>query len=201
VSGLGVASAVAELPRRLPGCGYPRSGHSLPARKRGSGRSGRIPDRVEAPHCSVPLQLKAFVHISNPGAPRRRAGINVGHLQVCASPLSSPWGSPLAEGTSPIGPLTMASRSCALKTSVRAGYCGVPYSRSFPLSRWLGGRREAIEALAQAHAHLGEVDGPGRPLEIGRPVAHAYVLRVVAEFQAFARDLHDCRHTTWRPSR
>jgi hypothetical protein len=45
--------------------------------------------------------------------------------------------------------------------------------------------------LAQAHAQLGEVDGPGRPLEIGRPVAHAYVLRVVAEFQAFARDLHD----------
>jgi hypothetical protein len=28
-------------------------------------------------------------------------------------------------------------------------------------------------------------------LEIGRPVAHAYVLRVVAEFQAFIRDLHD----------
>ena len=45
--------------------------------------------------------------------------------------------------------------------------------------------------MAQAHAQLGEVDGPGRPLEIGRPVAHAYVLRVVAEFQAFARDLHD----------
>jgi len=67
----------------------------------------------------------------------------------------------------------------------------MPYSRSFPLSRWLGPRREAIEALAQAHAQLGEVDGPGRPLEIGRPVAHAYVLRVVAEFQAFARDLHD----------
>lgn len=37
---------------------------------------------------------------------------------------------------------------------------------------------------------MGEVGGPGRPLEIGRPVAHAYVLRVVAEFQAFARDLH-----------
>jgi hypothetical protein len=73
----------------------------------------------------------------------------------------------------------------------RRRYCDVPYSRSFPLGRWLGSRREAIEALAQAHAHLGEVDGPGRPLEIGRPVAHAYVLRVVAEFQAFARDLHD----------
>jgi hypothetical protein len=70
-------------------------------------------------------------------------------------------------------------------------YWDVPYSRSFPLGRWLGPRREAIAALGQAHAQLGEVDGPGRPLEIGRPVAHAYVLRVVAEFQAFARDLHD----------
>ena len=38
---------------------------------------------------------------------------------------------------------------------------------------------------------MGELDGPGRPLEIGRPLGHAYVLRVVAEFQAFVRDLHD----------
>jgi hypothetical protein len=67
----------------------------------------------------------------------------------------------------------------------------VPYSRSFPLVRWLGPRRESITALAEAHAQFGNVGGPGRPLEIGRPVAHAYVLRVVAEFQAFVRDLHD----------
>lgn len=67
----------------------------------------------------------------------------------------------------------------------------MPYSRSFPLHRWLGLRRESISALAQAHAQFGNVGGPGRPLEIGRPVAHAYVLRVVAEFQAFVRDLHD----------
>lgn len=65
------------------------------------------------------------------------------------------------------------------------------YSASFALSRWRGERRDAIETLATAHAEMGEVDGPGRPLEIGRPVAHAYVLRVVAEFQAFTRDLHD----------
>jgi hypothetical protein len=38
---------------------------------------------------------------------------------------------------------------------------------------------------------MGEVDGPGRPLELGRPVGHAYILRVVAEFQAFVRDLHN----------
>jgi hypothetical protein len=67
----------------------------------------------------------------------------------------------------------------------------VPYSRSFPLARWLGLRRESISALAQAHAQFVKAGGPGRPLEIGRPVAHAYVLRVVAEFQAFVRDLHD----------
>jgi hypothetical protein len=67
----------------------------------------------------------------------------------------------------------------------------VTYSNSVPLERWLGPRREAIDALAQAHAQFGSVGGPGRPLEIGRPVAHAYVLRVVAEFQAFVRDLHD----------
>lgn len=65
------------------------------------------------------------------------------------------------------------------------------YSRSFPLERWLGPRRASIEALAQAHAQFGSVGGRGRPLEIGRPVAHAYILRVVAEFQAFVRDLHD----------
>lgn len=56
---------------------------------------------------------------------------------------------------------------------------------------WLGPRRDAIITLAEAHAAMGEVDGPGRPREVGRPIAHAYILRVVAEFQAFARDLHD----------
>jgi len=67
----------------------------------------------------------------------------------------------------------------------------VVYSRSIPLRAWLDPRREAINTLAAAHAAMGEVDGPGRPRELGRPVAHAYVLRVVAEFQAFVRDLHD----------
>lgn len=67
----------------------------------------------------------------------------------------------------------------------------MPYCDSFPLTRWLGPRRRSIEALALAHAQFGSIGGPGRPLEIGRPVAHAYVLRVVAEFQAFIRDLHD----------
>jgi hypothetical protein len=79
----------------------------------------------------------------------------------------------------------------ASKRVTKGQRVAVPYSRSFPLDRWLGSRREAISALAQAHAQFGEIGGPGRPLEIGRPVAHAYVLRVVAEFQAFVRDLHD----------
>ena len=66
------------------------------------------------------------------------------------------------------------------------------YRRSLPLERWCGERRAAIDVLAQAHAELGEVSRRrGRPLEIGRPAAHAYLLRVVAEFQGFVRDLHD----------
>ena len=67
----------------------------------------------------------------------------------------------------------------------------MPYTCSFPVARWLNGRREAIAILAQAHSQFREAEGPGRPLEIGRPVGHACVLRVVAEFQAYARDLHD----------
>lgn len=67
----------------------------------------------------------------------------------------------------------------------------MPYTRSFPLLQWLGPRHDAIATVATAHAQLGELDGPGRPREIGRPLAHSYVLRVVAEFQGFARDLHD----------
>jgi hypothetical protein len=52
-------------------------------------------------------------------------------------------------------------------------------------------RRRNIDTLAAAHAAVGEVDGPGRPLQIGRPLGHAYILQIVAEFQGFARDLHD----------
>lgn len=65
------------------------------------------------------------------------------------------------------------------------------YRASYPRQCWLTVRRTSIQRLAQAHAQIGELEGPGRPLEVGRPVAHAYVVRVVAEFQAFARDLHD----------
>lgn len=36
-----------------------------------------------------------------------------------------------------------------------------------------------------------EIEGPGRPRQIGRPVAHAYIMRMLAEFQGFVRDLYD----------
>ena len=65
------------------------------------------------------------------------------------------------------------------------------YSHSYALHNWLGPRREAISALLRAHAWITQVDGADRSLEAGRPVAHAYILRVVAEFQGYARELHD----------
>lgn len=65
------------------------------------------------------------------------------------------------------------------------------YCRSFALEQWLTVRRASINRIDTAHSALGEVDGPGRPLELGKPLAHSYIIRVVAEFQAFTRDLHD----------
>lgn len=65
------------------------------------------------------------------------------------------------------------------------------YAKSAALQAWFGPRTHSIARIAEAHAHLGEVEGPGRPLELGRPLAHAYIIRVVAEFQAFTRDLYD----------
>jgi hypothetical protein len=67
----------------------------------------------------------------------------------------------------------------------------VPYSRSYPLRLWLGDWRLALEVISEAHQHIGQVAGPGRPREVGRRLAHAYILQLVADFQAFARDLHD----------
>jgi hypothetical protein len=67
----------------------------------------------------------------------------------------------------------------------------VPYRSSAALQRWLVDRAASIERLARAHAAMREVEGPGGPLELGRPLAHAYIIRMVAEFQGFARDLYD----------
>lgn len=65
------------------------------------------------------------------------------------------------------------------------------YSSSIALQAWLTSRRASIDRIAEAHVLMGEVDGPGRPLELGRPLAHSYILRMVAEFQGFTRDLYD----------
>jgi hypothetical protein len=61
----------------------------------------------------------------------------------------------------------------------------MPYRGSAPLVAWRRPRRWAIAALEQASDVMEETDGPGQP------IAHAYVLRLVAEFQGFVRDLHD----------
>lgn len=45
--------------------------------------------------------------------------------------------------------------------------------------------------LVDAHRRVAGVSGPGRPAEAGRRLAHAYVLQLVADFQSFARELHD----------
>jgi hypothetical protein len=59
----------------------------------------------------------------------------------------------------------------------------MPYRTSPPLARWLAARRRTLDALAAVHAFARR--------EAARAVAQAYVLRVVAEFQGFARELHD----------
>lgn len=67
----------------------------------------------------------------------------------------------------------------------------VAYRKSEPLKRWLGSRTDVISVLANAHASTGAVSGPGRPLDVSKPLAHAYVTGLVSEFQGFTRDLHD----------
>lgn len=65
------------------------------------------------------------------------------------------------------------------------------YRKSAPLERWFGERRRTIAVLAQGHAAVGGLGRPGPPLAISRPLAHAYIIVMLREFQAFARDLHD----------
>ncbi|GAB3199362.1 hypothetical protein GCM10027062_15800 [Nocardioides hungaricus] len=65
------------------------------------------------------------------------------------------------------------------------------YSPSVPLTRWSSNRREVIGVLAEAHRTIGDVAGPGRPKDVSKPLAHAYLTGMVSEFQGFCRDLHD----------
>lgn len=67
----------------------------------------------------------------------------------------------------------------------------MPYVTSEPLRRWLGPRREAIDKVAEGHARVGDLTGPGRPLDASKPLAHAYALVIVSQFQGFIRDMHD----------
>ena len=45
--------------------------------------------------------------------------------------------------------------------------------------------------LATGHASVGGVSGPGRPKDASKPLAHAYIIGMLGEFQGFVRDLHD----------
>lgn len=67
----------------------------------------------------------------------------------------------------------------------------MPYRRSDPLRRWREQRADVLVVLSTAHALKGQVMGPGRPLSESKPLAHAYVISVLSEFQGFVRDLHD----------
>lgn len=65
------------------------------------------------------------------------------------------------------------------------------YKQSEARRRWAGDRLDRINILATAHASVGGVTGPGRPREASKPLAHAYIIGMLSEFQGFVRDLHD----------
>jgi hypothetical protein len=67
----------------------------------------------------------------------------------------------------------------------------VPYRPSAPLCRWRAQRADVLAVVSTAHAVRGAVVGPGRPLSVSKPLAHAYAISVMSEFQGFIRDLHD----------
>jgi hypothetical protein len=72
----------------------------------------------------------------------------------------------------------------------------MPYRRSTPLHLWLGRRRAALAVLVRAHDEIGQVTEDRRVLDVRKPLARAFVISVVAEFQGFVRDLHDVAVTT-----
>lgn len=65
------------------------------------------------------------------------------------------------------------------------------YQRSAPLCRWREQRADTLAVVSTAHAVRGAVTGPGRPLTVSKPLAHAYAISVMSEFQGFVRDLHN----------
>lgn len=67
------------------------------------------------------------------------------------------------------------------------------YSRSAALEDWFGHRRDELRAVEQAHQQVAQASpGAGRPLgRGGDQIAHAFIVRMNAEFQGFVRELHD----------
>jgi hypothetical protein len=57
-----------------------------------------------------------------------------------------------------------------------------------PLDDWHGDRRRTVETFVLAHASLGDLRGSPH---LGRPLEHAFILRMISEFQGFVRDLHE----------
>jgi hypothetical protein len=67
----------------------------------------------------------------------------------------------------------------------------VVYKPSEPRRRWASDRLARIDVLATGHASVSGVAGPGRPKDASKPLAHAYIIGMLSEFQGFVRDLHD----------
>lgn len=67
------------------------------------------------------------------------------------------------------------------------------YTASPARTTWLVDRRDELRAIEEAHRRVAQASpGPGRPLSRGGDqIARAFIVRLYAEFQGFARDLHD----------
>lgn len=67
------------------------------------------------------------------------------------------------------------------------------YRHSEALQDWFGRRRDELRAVEGAHQQVAQATpGAGHPLSRGGDqIAQAFVVRMYAEFQGFARELHD----------
>ncbi len=92
---------------------------------------------------------------------------------------------------------------------VRANDARCLWDMTEPTDRHLLSTREAAELLGVTqdavrmaivipnNGTAAGIEGPGRPSPAARPLAHAYTLGVVAEFQGFLRALHDLAVERW----
>lgn len=67
------------------------------------------------------------------------------------------------------------------------------YVKSAALQGWFGDRCADLAAVEEAHRRVAQATpGAGRPLSRGGDhIAHAFIVRMYAEFQGFVRELHD----------